>query len=147
MSFSVGFPNATAVLIGGKSSSAVDASSDATSETAALPGKEENKDNRVKAGGGAQGAGKSEASSNQSVAVQVLLKRMAELQQQLREQQQQLAAAQAAPYSTPEAKTTAVMSIQGQIANTNGALSQVAGSLLRELAKESGSGSLISTTA
>ena len=87
------------------------------------------------------------ASSNQSITVKMLLKRMQELQQQLREQQQQLAAAQAATYPTPEAKTTAVMSIQGQIAETSAALVQVAGSLVKEMAKGSSSGGLVSTTA
>jgi hypothetical protein len=77
----------------------------------------------------------------------MLLKRMQELQQQLREQQQQLAAAQARTYPTAEAKTTAVMSIQGQIADTNGALAEVTGNLIRELAKDSSGGGLISTTA
>ncbi|MNG31880.1 hypothetical protein D3C84_1177670 [compost metagenome] len=77
----------------------------------------------------------------------MLLKRMQELQQQLREQQQQLAAAQVANYPTPEAKTDVVMSIQGQIANTSGALAEVTGNLVKELAKSSGSGGVISTTA
>jgi hypothetical protein len=58
-----------------------------------------------------------------------------------------LAAAQAAPYTTPEAKTAVVMSIQGQIANTSGALSEVTGNLVKELAKGSSAGSVISTTA
>jgi hypothetical protein len=72
---------------------------------------------------------------------------MQELQQQLRDQQQQLAAAQARPYATPEARTTAIMAIQGQIADTTGALQQVTGSLIKELVKESGSGALVNTTA
>jgi hypothetical protein len=72
---------------------------------------------------------------------------MKELQEQLREQQQQLAAVQAASYPTPEAKTAAVMAIQGQIAETNGALMEVAASLLREMAKGSGSGAMVNTTA
>jgi hypothetical protein len=150
MSFAVGFPNAGAITIAGKSPATVNALSEATSDasTQAL-GEEAGSDNQVRTGGGAQtqGESKSEKSSTQSIAVQVLLKRMQELQQQLREQQQQLAAAQAANYPTPEAKATAVMSIQGQIADTNGALAQVTGNLVKELAKGSSSGSLVSTTA
>ncbi|MDR6913509.1 hypothetical protein J2X66_000356 [Pseudomonas sp. 3296] len=148
MSFSVGFPNAGAVTIGGKSPSTINALSEATADTATrVRGKEEGSDNQVRTGGGAQDKAKSKGGSTQSIAVQVLLKRMQELQQQLREQQQQLAAAQAASYPTPEAKATAVMSIQGQIADTNGALSQVAGNLVKELAKDSSTGGLISTVA
>jgi len=39
------------------------------------------------------------------------------------------------------------MSIQGQIADTSGALAQVTGNLVKELAKGSSSGNLVSTTA
>ncbi|MET0849074.1 MAG: hypothetical protein ABWY46_23090 [Pseudomonas sp.] len=145
MSFSVGFPNAGAITIGGKTASTINALSEATEEASTqLTGKEEN---QVRTGGAAQSESKSESKSSQSIAVQVLLKRMQELQQQLREQQQQLAAAQAASYSSEEAKATAVMSIQGQIADTNGALAQVAGNLVKELAKDSSTGALVSTTA
>ncbi|EJM68883.1 hypothetical protein PMI30_01334 [Pseudomonas sp. GM50] len=151
MSFTVGFPNAGAITIAGKSPATINALSEATSDASAQAlGEEEGSDNQVVRTGGAaqtQGETKSEKSSNQSIAVQVLLKRMQELQQQLREQQQQLAAAQAANYPTPEAKATAVMSIQGQIADTSGALAQVTGNLVKELAKGSSSGSLVSTTA
>lgn len=148
MSLTVGFPNAAAITIGGKSPATVGTLSDGASETgAALPNKEGSGDNRVKAGGGAQDAAAPENSSNQSIAVKMLLKRMQELQQQLREQQQQLAAAQAASYPAPEAKATAVMSIQAQITNTNAALAQVTANLVKELAKDASSGGLISTTA
>lgn len=150
MSFTVGFPNAGTITIAGKSPTTISALSEATSDASAQAlGEEEGNDNQVRTGGAAQSQGetKSEKSSNQSIAVQVLLKRMQELQQQLREQQQQLAAAQAANYPTPEAKATAVMSIQGQIADTSGALAQVTGNLVKELAKGSSSGSLVSTTA
>jgi hypothetical protein len=148
MSLTVGFPNAAAIMIGGKSPATVGTLSDGASEAGApLPGKEESGDNRVKAGGGAQDAATSETGSNQSIAVKMLLKRMQELQKQLREQQQQLAAAQVASYPTPEAKATAVMSIQSQIAETSAALAQVAGSLVKELVKNASSGGLISTTA
>lgn len=152
MSFTVGFPNAGAITIAGKSPATINALSEATSDASAQAlgtETEEGGDNQVRTGGGtgAQSETKSEKSSSQSIAVQVLLKRMQELQQQLREQQQQLAAAQAANYPTPEAKATAVMSIQGQIADTSGALAQVTGNLVKELAKDSSSGSLVSTTA
>ncbi|MGX1185090.1 type IV secretory pathway TrbL component [Pseudomonas sp. F-14 TE3623] len=150
MSFTVGFPNAAAITIAGKSPATINALSEATSDASAQAlGKEEGSDNQVRTGGAAQtqGESKSEKSGGQSIAVQVLLKRMQELQQQLREQQQQLAAAQAANYPTPEAKATAVMSIQGQIADTSGALAQVTGNLVKELAKGSMSGNLVSTMA
>ncbi|WPN56171.1 hypothetical protein [Pseudomonas sp. P9_31] len=150
MSFTIGFPNAGAITIAGKSPATINALSEATSDASAQSlGEEKGSDNQVRTGGGAgaQGETKSEKTSSQSIAVQVLLKRMQELQQQLREQQQQLAAAQAANYPTPEAKSTAVMTIQGQIANTSGALAQVTGSLVKELAKDSSSGGLVSTTA
>jgi hypothetical protein len=65
----------------------------------------------------------------------------------LQEQQQQLAAAQAETYPTPEAKETAVMSVQGQIAETSAAMAEVAGALVKELTKNSGSGGLVNTTA
>jgi hypothetical protein len=147
MSFTVGFPNAAAVTIGGKSAATLNALSEASAEAADEAPGETQASGTVRTGGtGAEGkAEKSE--STQSIAVQVLLKRMQELQQQLREQQQQLAAAQARAYSTSEAKTTAVMAIQGQIADTTGALQQVTGNLIKELAKGSSSGVLVNTTA
>lgn len=148
MSLSVGFPNASAVTIGGKSSETINTLSQSTAEasTLALGGEDKGDGNQVRTGGGPAETGKSEAGSNQSIAVKMLLKRMQELQQQLREQQQQLAAAQAAAYPTPEAKEAAVMAIQGQIADTNGALAQVTANLFKELAKVSGTGSVVSTT-
>ena len=147
MSFSVGFPSAGAVTIGGKAPATINALSESTSETSSvLVGKEEVATNQVRTGGGAPADSKAASGSDQSIVVKMLLKRMQELQQQLREQQQQLAAAQAASYSTPEAKAAVVMSIQGQIADTNGALAQVTGNLVKELAKGSSSGGLVSTT-
>lgn len=148
MSFTVGFANASAITIGGKSVATINALSDSTSDTSTQAlGQEKGDIRTVRTGGGAQPDTKADSGNNQSIAVKMLLKRMQELQQQLREQQQQLAAAQARSYPTPEAKTAAVMAIQGQIANTNGALAAVAGNLIAELAKESSSGGLISTTA
>jgi hypothetical protein len=82
-----------------------------------------------------------------SIAVQELLKRMKELQQLLRQQQQQLTAAQAASYPSADAKTTSVMGIQGQIADTNGALQQVASALAEALSTDSMTSSMIDTTA
>lgn len=145
MSLSVGFPNPSAVTIGGKTTATINALNDTAVDTA-TPLADKDK-NQVRTGGAAPEKSPSESKSSQSIAVQVLLKRMQELQKQLREEQQQLAAAQAASYPTPEAKATAVMSIQGQIADTNGALAQVAGSLVKELAKGSSAGALVSTTA
>ncbi|VVQ37958.1 hypothetical protein PS943_05525 [Pseudomonas fluorescens] len=153
MSLSIGIPNAAGVTIAGKSAAMIQALSDATAEAADKTlGTKEGDGNQVKTGplgldksAGAQTETPDE--SNQSVAVKVLLKRMQELQQQLREQQQQLAAAQAASYPTPEAKATVVMAIQGQIADTNGALLQVSAALVKELAKGSSTGTVVNTTA
>ncbi|AKV07859.1 MULTISPECIES: hypothetical protein [Pseudomonas] len=149
MSFSVGFPNAGAITIGGKSTATINALSESTSEASAPAlGNEESADKtKVRTGGGTPAEAKAESGSDQSIAVKMLLKRMQELQQQLREQQQQLAAAQAATYPTPEAKAAVVMSIQGQVADTNGALLEVTGNLVKELAKGSSAGGIVSTTA
>ncbi len=152
MSLSVGFPNAAGITIGGKSATTIRAVGDATEEAAASAlGVKGSDSNQVKTGpvglGESAGAKESEASDNTSIAVKVLLKRLQELQQQLREQQQQLAQAQAASYPTPEAKTTAVAAIQGQVADTNGAILQVSASLIKELTKGSGTGSVVNTTA
>ncbi|MCP1500940.1 hypothetical protein J2Y86_005647 [Pseudomonas migulae] len=149
MSFSVGFPNAGAITIGGKSTATINALSESTSEASALAlGTEDAADEtKVRTGGGAPAEAKAESGGDQSIAVKMLLKRMQELQQQLREQQQQLAAAQAASYPTPEAKAAVVMSIQGQVADTNGALLEVTGNLVKELAKGSNAGGIVSTTA
>ncbi|MBV4551198.1 hypothetical protein HU742_008650 [Pseudomonas sp. SWRI102] len=148
MSFSIGFPNAAALTIGGKSASTLKALSEASADSADKALGETEESGKVRANLATEAESKTEKSaSTQSVATQTLLKRMQELQQQLREQQQQLAAAQARAYSTPEAKTTAIMAIQGQIADTTGALQQVTGSLIKELAKESSSGALVNTTA
>ena len=153
MSLFIGIPNAAGVTIGGKSAATIQALSDQTADAAnqAL-GTKEGEGNQVKTGplgldksAGAQTETPDE--SNQSVAVKVLLKRMQELQQQLREQQQQLAAAQAASYPTPETKATVVMAIQGQIADTNGALLEVSAALVKELAKGSSTGTVVNTTA
>jgi hypothetical protein len=153
MSLSVGIPNAAGITIGGKSATTLRALSDATVDAAAqAPGAKNSDGTQVKTGpvGLGESAGaqtESQTSDNTSVAVKVLLKRMKELQQQLREQQQQLAQAQAASYPTPEAKTTAVAAIQGQVADTNGAILQVSASLIKELTKGSGTGSVVNTTA
>ena len=150
MSFSLGFPNAGAITIGGKSPATINAVSDATvnASSQALGVEKEDQPAQVRTGGGAPAESKAESGADsQSITVKVLLKRLQELQQQLREQQQQLAAAQAAAYATEEARATATMAIQGQIADTNGALLQVSAQLVTELAKGSGSGGVVSTTA
>lgn len=148
MSFSVGFPNADAITVGGKSTATIDALRESAVQVSLrISGDEEGIDSNEVRTGGAPAEAKETSGSTQSIAVKILLKRMQELQQQLREQQQQLAAAQAAAYSTEEAKATAVMTVQGQIAETNGALAQVAASLIKELASGGGSGGLVSTTA
>jgi hypothetical protein len=153
MSLSVGIPNAAGITIGGKSAATLRALSDAAADAAAQArganksDGTQDKTGQVGLGESAGAQAESETSDNTSVAVKVLLKRLKELQQQLREQQQQLAQAQAASYPTPEAKTTAVAAIQGQVADTNGAILQVGASLVKELAKGSGMGSVVNTTA
>ncbi|NUT81801.1 hypothetical protein [Pseudomonas brassicacearum] len=148
MSFSVGFPNAAAVTIGGQSAATLKALNEASTEAADEALEETQTPGKVRTGAGAGATDQAqESGSTQSIAVQVLLKRMQELQQQLREQQQQLAAAQARDYPTPEAKTSAVMAVQGQIADTSGALLEVTGRLVTELAKGASSGTVVNTTA
>ncbi|MHC8380026.1 hypothetical protein [Pseudomonas sp. LB3P14] len=152
MSLSIGIPNAAGVTIGGKSAATIQALSDQTADAAnqAL-GTKESESKQVRTG--VVGLGKSAESTetdgadNASVAEKVLLKRLKELQEQLRQQQQQLAAAQSASYPTPEAKTTVVMAIQGQIADTTAAILETANSLYKEMAKGSGAGSVVNTTA
>ncbi|QQZ44033.1 hypothetical protein IF690_11000 [Pseudomonas sp. SK3(2021)] len=151
MSISVGFPAAGAITINGKSPATIDALSQGAADNAAQAlGLDE--DGKLRVASGAE-AEKTETQGsegdNQSLVVKMLLKRMKELQAQLQEQQQQLAAAQAASYPTPEAKATVVMAIQGQIADTSGALQEVVGNLVKELSKDSssGAGGLVSTTA
>ena len=150
MSLSVGFPNAAGITIGGQSAATLRALSDAAADAAAqaLGTKDDDKQFRTGPVGLDKSADtqKSEADDNTSVAVKVLLKRLKELQQQLREQQQTLAAAQAASYSTPETKIAIVSGIQGQIAETNSALLEVSASLIKEMAKGSSTGSVVNTT-
>ncbi|VVM58534.1 hypothetical protein PS684_02273 [Pseudomonas fluorescens] len=148
MSLTVGFSNPGAVTIGGKTAATINALSEAEADasTEAL-GTEKDESNQVRTGGAAPEDSKAEIGSNLSVTVKMLLKRMQELQKQLQEQQQQLAAAQAETYPTPEAKSQAVMSIQGQIAQTSAAMAEVAGALVKEMSKSSTSGNLVSTTA
>ncbi|MEJ5058092.1 MULTISPECIES: hypothetical protein [unclassified Pseudomonas] len=150
MSLTIGIPNAAGITIGGKTATTIRALSEATDSATQALGTQGSDTKQVRTGPvglGKASEAQTEVSDSGSVAQKVLLKRMKELQEQLREQQQQLAAAQAASYPTPEAKTTAVMAIQGQIAETNGALMEVAASLLKEMAKGSGSGSMVNTTA
>ena len=134
MSLTVGFANPAAVTIGGKTAATINSLNDATNETSAQAlGTEKTEKNQVRTGGGpVQENSETEADSNLSITVKTLLKRMKELQKQLQEQQQQLAAAQAASYPTPEAKSQAVMSVQGQIAQTSGELMQVAAALVKD---------------
>lgn len=151
MSLTIGFSNPGSVTIGGKTAATINAMNQAEADAAdeAL-GVEKEPSNQVRTGGPAQEASKvdsADSGDSLSVTVKMLLKRMQELQKQLQEQQQQLAAAQAASYPTPEAKSQAVMSVQGQIAQTSGALMEVAAALVKEMSKDSTSGNLVSTTA
>ncbi|VVP89109.1 hypothetical protein PS918_03055 [Pseudomonas fluorescens] len=142
----VGFPSASVINIGGKPPAAVEALNEAASDTAGQRlGLEEGEKKAVSLGG-VRGS-ETESGGGQSITVKTLLKRMQELQQLLREQQQQLAATQAKEFPTPEAKATAVMAIQSQIASTSAALSQVAAALAKELTSAAATGNVISTTA
>ncbi|TFH81756.1 hypothetical protein [Pseudomonas kribbensis] len=149
MSLTIGFSNPGAVTIGGKTAATINAMSDAQADasTEAL-GAEKPESNQVKTGGPAQEDSKTEGGGdNLSVTVKMLLKRMQELQKQLQEQQQRLAAAQAASYPTPEAKSQAVMAVQGEIAETSGALLEVSAALVKEMSKGSSAGNVVNTTA
>ncbi|MBV4487178.1 hypothetical protein HU727_016425 [Pseudomonas sp. SWRI153] len=149
MSLTVGFANPAAITIGGKTAATINTLNDATNEASSQAlGTEKTEKTQVRTGGGpVQEDSKTESGGNQNVTIKTLLKRMQELQKQLQEQQQQLAAAQAASYPTPEAKAQAVMSIQGQIAQTSAAMAEVAGALVKEMTKSATSGGLVNTTA
>lgn len=148
MSLTIGLANPGAVTIGGKTAATINALSEGqTDASAEALGTEKGESNQVRTGGAAPADSKAESSDNLSVTVKMLLKRMQELQKQLQEQQQRLAAAQAQSYPTPEAKSQAVMSIQGQMAQTSGEMMEVAAALLKEMTKDSTSGNLVSTTA
>ncbi len=85
MSFSVGFPNAAAVTIGGQSAATLKALNEASTEAADEALEETQTPGKVRTGAGAGATDQAqESGSTQSIAVQVLLKRMQELQQQLR---------------------------------------------------------------
>ncbi|MGJ7515225.1 hypothetical protein ACSFE6_12935 [Pseudomonas baetica] len=146
MSLTVGFPSASVINIGGKSPATVETLNESASDTAQQRLGLEEGEKKAVSPGDVRGS-ETESGDSQSVAVKVLLKRMQELQQQLREQQQQLAAVQAREFPTLEAKATAVMTIQGQIADTSAALLQVTAALVKELTKDTGTGSVINTTA
>ncbi|MFJ5236064.1 hypothetical protein ACIP86_04900 [Pseudomonas neuropathica] len=150
MSLTIGFSNPGTVTIGGKTAATINAMNQAEADASdeAL-GVEKEPSKQVRTGGPAQEASQADSADSGdslNITVKMLLKRMKELQKQLQEQQQQLAAAQAASYPTPEAKSQAVMSIQGQIAQTSGALMEVAAALLKEMSHGSTSGNVVNTT-
>jgi hypothetical protein len=153
MSLSVGISNAAGISIAGKSAATSRVLNEASADAAAnAPGAKEGDDKPVRTGlvGLEQSAdtqAESDTGDNASIAVKVLQKRLQELQEQLREQQQQLAAAQVASYPTPEAEATAVAAIQAQVVETSGAILQVSASLMKELMKDSSTGSIVNTTA
>ncbi|QXI18916.1 hypothetical protein [Pseudomonas hamedanensis] len=149
MSLTVGFTNPGAVTIGGKTAATINTMNQEQADASAEASSTEKADvTQVRTGGGpaAPADSKAESGDNLGVTVKMLLKRMQELQKQLQEQQQQLAAAQARSYPTPEAKSQALMAIQGQIAQTSAALAEVAGSLVKEMSKSTTSGNFVSTT-
>ncbi|MCK1791681.1 hypothetical protein [Pseudomonas violetae] len=144
MSLTVGLSNARVIIMGNK---AADAPVRTETEASAQVVTAQEGDKRPLTLAPAQQDAKTEdSSSSQSITVQMLLKRMKELQQQMREQQQQLAATQATTFANEEAKATAVMAIQQRIADTAGAIAQVAGALAKALTEGSASGSMVSTS-
>lgn len=148
MSLTISPSNAVVINIGGKAATSADALKDDATEKVA-PGSElENGDKKPVGAGGVQGDSKTEsAGSTQSITVQMLLKRMKELQQQLREQQQQLASTQAAKFANAEAKMTAIVAMQQRIIQTTAAITEVAAALAAELTKGGATGNLVSTSA
>ncbi|KAI2693062.1 hypothetical protein [Pseudomonas sp. TNT3] len=148
MSLTISPSNAAVINIGGKTATTVDTLNyDATEKVASGSGLE-NGDKKSVGAAGVQGDSKTESTaSTQSITVQMLLKRMKELQQQMREQQQQLAATQAARFANAEAKITAIVSIQQRITGTAAAISEVAAALAAELTKGAATGNLVSTSA
>ena len=146
MSLSVGFPSSAVINVGTKLPTTAEALNEAASKTAEQRlGLEEGEKKSISLGD--VSSADTESGDSQSVAVKTLLKRIQELQEQLQEQQQQLAQTQAREFPTPEAKATAVMAIQSQIASTSGALMQTVAALVKELTNSASKGSVISTTA
>jgi hypothetical protein len=146
MSLSIGFP-ASSLLINGQTSAAATTASQTliaqTATQAAADEKEGDEKGDVNVDMNEIGASGGSGSGGVSVATANLLKRLAELQQQLEKIQQQMQAAENASYPTPEAKTTAVMGFQSQVSSITGAIQQVSAQLVKEMSKSGG----ISTTA
>ena len=142
MSLSVGFPPSGAITLSAKLPLSLEAQDEASTQ-----GVDEDGKLKVSLSSLSQDAKTEDTErSDLSAAAQILLKRMKELQEQLKQLREQLAAAQAADYPTPEAKTTVVMAIQGQIADVSSVLQEVVANLVKELSKDSTSGGLISTS-
>jgi hypothetical protein len=145
MLLSAVIPNAAGITVAGKSATSADTGIQAQ---ASEQGDIKPVISRpVGLGDGATAKADSQSSDSTSVTVKLLLQRLKELQQQLREQQQQLAQVQAASYPTAEAKAAAVAGVQGQVAQTTGAILEVSASLVQELSKGSSTGSVVNTTA
>ncbi|WP_341520361.1 hypothetical protein AABC73_18150 [Pseudomonas sp. G.S.17] len=146
MSLSIGFP-ASSLLINGQTAAAATTASQTliaqTATQAAADDKEGDEKGDVNVDMNEIGASGSSGSGGVSVATANLLKRLAELQQQLEKVQQQMQAAENASYPTPEAKTTVVMGFQSQVSSITGAIQQVSAQLVKEMSKSGG----ISTTA
>lgn len=77
-------------------------------------------------------------SDHLSVSARQLLKRLAELQAQLRELRSQMQAAQNASYSNLAAKNSVVASFQNQISAITGAILMMSASLFKELDRSGG---------
>lgn len=149
MSLTIGLSNPAAVTIGGKTAATINALSQAEADASAEAlGIEKEESNQVRTGGPAQEESKAaENDDSLSIAGKLLRRRIQELQRQLQDLKQKLAAAQTASYPTPEVKAQVVMSMQGQVADTQNALTEAMNALFKEMAKGSGSGGLVNTTA
>jgi hypothetical protein len=77
-------------------------------------------------------------SDNLSVSAKQLLKRLAELQAQLRDLRAKMQAAENATYSNPAAKNSVVASFQSQISAVTGAILLMSAALLKELDRSGG---------
>jgi hypothetical protein len=75
---------------------------------------------------------------NLSPSAKQLLKRLAQLQEQLRDIRQRVQAAENAAYSNLEAKNTVIASFQGQISAITGAILLMSAALFKELDRSMG---------
>jgi TolA-binding protein len=105
--------------------------------TASAEAVAEDEEQRVETAAG-QKAPSGDISDNLSVSAKQLLKRLSELQAQLRELRSKMQAAENASYSNLAAKTSVVASFQSQISAITGTILLLSASLLKELDRSGG---------